>query len=163
MALPASDPTIPQPGTLVRLTFYPHPTYRRYTRFVEHRELEIVSAGTNPEGRPFVIAICEGSKSTVFADAAGRFPQFKLAADPIQHVDWPTGYYDALEFIPPDRRYMKPSDVFSAGYARGVKDRARLGLKQCRESVMIESNSPPLNMPSSKVIGTFDITLERKR
>ena len=163
MALPAPDPTNPQPGELVRLTFYPHSTYRQYIRFVEHRELEVQSASTDPAGRRFVIAASDGLKSTIFADAAARFPQFKLAADPTQSLDWRTGYYDAMEFIPPDRRYLKPPDAYAAGYALGIEDRARLGLTQCLESFVLESDRPSLRTPSRNANSTFDITRRRSR
>jgi|SRR5581483_272465 len=163
MALPCPDPTNPQPGTLVRLTFYPHNTYRQYVRFVEHRELEVQSMDTDSDGRLFVIAVSDGMKSTIFADSAGRFPQFKVAADPTQNLDWRNGYYDALEFIPADRRYLKPSEVYAAGYARGIEDRARLGLTQCSESRALELETPSVRAPSAKVIGTFDITRHRNR
>jgi hypothetical protein len=150
MALPAPHPTNPQPGTLVRLTFYPHRTYRHYVRFVEHRELEVQSVSTDAEGRLYVVAVYDGMKSTIFAEAAGRFPQFKLAVDPTQSLDWRTGYYDALEFIPADRRYMKPSGIYAAGYARGVEDRVRLGLTQSFQSLVLETDRPTLRAPSSR-------------
>jgi len=162
MAFPSPDPTNPQPGSIVRLTFYPHATYRLYDRFVEHRELEIVSMDTDPDGRCFIKAVTDGARSTIFADASGRFPQFKLAASLNESPDWRTGYYDALEFIPTDRRYIKPREAYMSGYARGVEDRVRLGLKQCSESLVLETERPAAVAPSSKVIGTFDITFDGK-
>lgn len=158
--IPAADPTNPQTGSLVRLTFYPHATYRHYERFVEHRELEIVSIGTDSDGRHFVQAVSGAAKSTIFADASGRFPQFKLAASLNEPPDWRMGYYDALEFIPTDRRYIKPPEEYMSGYARGVEDRARFGLRQSFESIVLETDRPAAVTPSSKLIGTFDITFD---
>src|SRR6185437_2095121 len=163
MAVPAVDPKNPQPGTLVRLTFYPFATYRHYNRFVEHRELEVESVGEDSEHRLFVATVCNGAKSTIFADGAGRFPQFKLAADPAESLDWRTGYYDALEFIPADRRYLKPSETYAAGYALGIQDRKRLGLRQCNESVVLETHKPLATPRSSEPNHMYDIGRRRRR